>query len=70
MRTKDGCLLFSVNGQNLGVAAVGIPEKIYGVLDLYGQAAEASVVQAEGTCPPSMTCVDTLWHILTTVDTC
>jgi len=58
MRTKDGCLLFSVNGQNLGVAAVGIPEKIYGVLDLYGQAAEASVVQAEGTCPPSMTYVD------------
>ena len=49
IRKADGQLYFTVNGINLGLAASNVPDNVYGVLDLYGQAAEASIVQpAEG----------------------
>lgn len=34
-----------MNGVNLGLAASNVPPNVYGVLDLYGQAAEASIIQ-------------------------
>ena len=45
IRKADGQLYFTVNGVNLGLAASNVPDNVYGVLDLYGQAAEASIVQ-------------------------
>lgn len=38
VRRDDGTLHFSVNGVDQGRAADKVPEKVYGVIDLYGQA--------------------------------
>jgi len=37
-------LHFFVNGIDQGAAASNIPERVYGVIDLYGQAAQATIV--------------------------
>ncbi|XP_055854149.1 neuralized-like protein 4 [Episyrphus balteatus] len=44
VRKDDGTLHFWVNGVDQGAAAINVPEKVYGVIDLYGQAAQASIV--------------------------
>lgn len=44
VRKDDGTLNFWVNGTDQGVAATNVPEKVFGVIDLYGQAAQASIV--------------------------
>ncbi|GAB0091056.1 neuralized E3 ubiquitin protein ligase 4 [Sergentomyia squamirostris] len=44
VRKDDGVLHFYVNGVDQGAAATFVPEKVYGVIDLYGQAAQASIV--------------------------
>lgn len=46
MRKPCGTLHFWVNGIDQGAAATGVPERVYGVIDLYGQAAQASIVDA------------------------
>ncbi|XP_015908035.1 neuralized-like protein 4 [Parasteatoda tepidariorum] len=40
----DGVLRFFVNGIDLGISVSNIPKGVYGVIDLYGQAAKASIV--------------------------
>lgn len=40
VRRDDGTLHFFVNGIDQGPAAEKVPEKVYGVIDLYGQAGE------------------------------
>ncbi|CAB3373695.1 Hypothetical predicted protein [Cloeon dipterum] len=49
MRLADGTLHFYVNGTDQGVAATGVPDAVYGVIDLYGQASRASVVSRRPT---------------------
>nr|NP_648688.2 neuralized E3 ubiquitin protein ligase 4 [Drosophila melanogaster]API64957.1 neuralized E3 ubiquitin protein ligase 4 [Drosophila melanogaster] len=44
VRKDDGTLHFWVNGVDQGPAANNVPERVYGVIDLYGQAAQASIV--------------------------
>ncbi|XP_058464925.1 neuralized-like protein 4 [Malaya genurostris] len=44
VRKDDGTINFWVNGVDQGPAATNVPEKVYGVIDLYGQAAQASIV--------------------------
>ncbi|XP_061386912.1 neuralized-like protein 4 [Musca vetustissima] len=44
VRKDDGTLHFFVNGVDQGPAATNVPERVYGVIDLYGQAAQASIV--------------------------
>lgn len=44
VRKDDGTLHFWVNGVDQGPAATNVPERVYGVIDLYGQAAQASIV--------------------------
>ncbi|KYN07792.1 Neuralized-like protein 4 [Cyphomyrmex costatus] len=44
MRKDNATLHFYVNGADQGVAAMNVPEKVYGVIDLYGQAAQATIV--------------------------
>ncbi|XP_051170351.1 neuralized-like protein 4 [Leptopilina boulardi] len=44
MRKDNSTLHFYVNGADQGAAAMSVPEKIYGVIDLYGQAAQATIV--------------------------
>ncbi|XP_075541254.1 neuralized E3 ubiquitin protein ligase 4 isoform X3 [Dermacentor variabilis] len=48
-RTSEGNLHFYINGVDQGVAAHNVPARVYGVIDLYGQAAQASVVDHSGT---------------------
>ncbi|XP_014472796.1 PREDICTED: neuralized-like protein 4 isoform X2 [Dinoponera quadriceps] len=47
MRKDNGMLHFFVNGADQGMAAMGVPEKVYGVIDLYGQAAQATIVNMD-----------------------
>lgn len=47
LRKDEGTLHFWVNGADQGPAAFNVPEKVYGVIDLYGQAAQASIVDAQ-----------------------
>ncbi|KAK8759132.1 hypothetical protein V5799_003230 [Amblyomma americanum] len=48
-RTSEGNLHFYINGVDQGVAARNVPARVYGVIDLYGQAAQASVVDHSGS---------------------
>lgn len=44
VRKDDGSLHFWVNGIDQGCAATNVPERVYGVIDLYGQSAQASII--------------------------
>lgn len=44
VRRDDGTLHFWVNGVDQGAAAKNVPERVHGVIDLYGQAAQVSIV--------------------------
>lgn len=44
MRKENSTLHFYVNGVDQGTAAIAVPDNIYGVIDLYGQAAQATIV--------------------------
>lgn len=44
VRKDIGTLHFYVNGADQGVAAMNVPERVYGAIDLYGQAAQATIV--------------------------
>ena len=46
MRKDVGALNFFVNGIDQGVAATNVPERVFGVIDLYGQASQATIVQS------------------------
>jgi neuralized-like protein 4 len=47
VRRDDGTLHFFVNGIDQGAAAEKVPEKCYGVIDLYGQAGKFSNLQID-----------------------
>lgn len=44
VRRANGVLHFFVNGQDQGPAAGHVPDRVFGVVDLYGQAAQVSVI--------------------------
>jgi len=48
IRNEDGNLHFYVNGVDQGLATGDVPHTVYGVIDLYGQAAQATIIDAEG----------------------
>ncbi|XP_037089582.1 LOW QUALITY PROTEIN: neuralized-like protein 4, partial [Pollicipes pollicipes] len=50
---EDGRLHFFVNGVDQGVAALGVPRAVYGVVDLYGQAAQVTMVDRGRSPAPS-----------------
>lgn len=39
---------FYVNGIDQGQAATNVPENVFGVVDLYGQAAQATIIDRYG----------------------
>lgn len=43
MTFVKGELKFFLNGKSLGVAAKNIPEKVYGIVDLYGKCAQVTL---------------------------
>ena len=48
VRKDDGTVHFFVNGVDQGPAATSVPADVYGVIDLYGQAAQATIVDNSG----------------------
>lgn len=48
VRKETGTVHFFVNGIDQGAAASNVPENVYGVIDLYGQAAQATIVDQSG----------------------
>lgn len=48
VRREDGTLHFFVNGMTQGPAAWNVPPGVYAVVDLYGQAAQATIVDDMG----------------------
>ena len=44
MRSKEGGLHYTVNGQDQGVAIDSVPPNVFAVIDLYGVCAQASVL--------------------------
>lgn len=48
MRKEDGSLHFFVNGVAQGPAAWNVPPSVYAVVDLYGQAAQATIMDDIG----------------------
>lgn len=51
VRKEDGSLHFFVNGVPQGPAAWNVPPSVYAVVDLYGQAAQATIMDDMGeTC--------------------
>ena len=48
VRKDDGTVHFFVNGVDQGPAATNVPADVYGVIDLYGQAAQATIVDNSG----------------------
>ena len=44
IRKESGVVHFFVNGEDQGPAAAKVPERVYGVIDLYGQAAQATIL--------------------------
>ena len=53
VRKANGVLHFYVNGEDQGPASGHIPSTVYGVVDLYGQAAQVSIVDHSPTTPPT-----------------
>ena len=51
VRRDDGTLHFFVNGAAQGPAAWNVPPNVYAVVDLYGQAAQATIVEDGGEIP-------------------
>uniref|UniRef100_A0A0A9ZGY0 Neuralized-like protein 4 n=3 Tax=Lygus hesperus TaxID=30085 RepID=A0A0A9ZGY0_LYGHE len=49
---EGGSLHFLVNGEDQGEAGTGLPPKLHGVADLYGQATQATIVSHCPTCSP------------------
>jgi len=48
VRNDDGSLHFFVNGVDQGLATSDVPPVVYGVIDLYGQAAQATIIDSSG----------------------
>ena len=46
MRKDDGSLHFFVNNSDLGCAAQGVPANVYGVVDLFGQCAQVTIISS------------------------
>lgn len=45
-------LLFYVNGRCLGVAARDMPPRLFGVIDLYGQCVQVTIMNTVAVRPP------------------
>ncbi|XP_020327091.2 neuralized-like protein 4 isoform X4 [Oncorhynchus kisutch] len=52
VRKEDGSLHFFVNGVAQGPAAWNVPPSVYAVVDLYGQAAQATIMDDMADLPP------------------
>lgn len=57
MRNDDTTLHFFVNGVDQGLASSDVPPSVYGVIDLYGQAAQATIINTAGDASVHVCCL-------------
>ena len=48
VRKETGTVHFFVNGLDQGAAASNVPENVFGVIDLYGRASQATIIDQSG----------------------
>lgn len=48
MRTSNNELVFYVNGESQGVAAVNMPKTLWALVDLYGRCVQVSICPTDG----------------------
>ena len=48
VRKETGTVHFFVNGIDQGAAASNVPENVFGVIDLYGRASQATIIDQNG----------------------
>ena len=48
VRKETGTVHFFVNSIDQGAAASNVPENVYGVIDLYGRASQATIIDQSG----------------------
>ena len=53
VRTREGTLRYTINGEDQGLACENIPPNVHAVVDLYGQCAQVSIVHAAPLPHPS-----------------
>ena len=53
VRTREGTLRYTINGEDQGLACDNIPPNVYAVVDLYGQCAQVSIVHTAPSSHPS-----------------
>ncbi|XP_033095414.1 neuralized-like protein 4 [Anneissia japonica] len=53
MRKENGNLNFYINGEDQGMAVPNVPSKVFAVVDLYGQAAQATILDQSDNDAPS-----------------
>ena len=53
VRTREGTLRYTINGEDQGLACENIPPNVHAVVDLYGQCAQVSIVHAAPLSHPS-----------------
>lgn len=46
-RTHEGNLKFYINGEDMGIAASGIPEMVYAVIDLFGNTVAVNITSSK-----------------------
>lgn len=73
VRKETGVLHFYVNSEDQGPAASNVPERVYGVIDLYGQAAQATIIdvsdfRSPGGLDSTVTSATLYSHIESTAD--
>ena len=56
MRTSGGELHFYVNDKDQGVASQGVPEKVYGVVELHGRALAVSIIDPKSNLQHYLIC--------------
>uniref|UniRef100_A0A8C4R7J4 Neuralized E3 ubiquitin protein ligase 4 n=1 Tax=Eptatretus burgeri TaxID=7764 RepID=A0A8C4R7J4_EPTBU len=50
----DGSLHLIVNGEDLGAATLNVPTNVWGVVDLYGQAVQVTLITCDELLPPPL----------------
>ncbi|KAG1679563.1 Neuralized-like protein 4 [Nymphon striatum] len=62
VRKENGTVHFFVNGVDQGPAATNVPEEVFGVIDLYGQAVQATIVDQSVSSSTMIEATDIRFH--------
>jgi neuralized-like protein 4 len=60
MRKENGNLHFFINGEDMGVCPVEVPQNVFAVIDLYGQCSQVSITRVGDVSLVSSQAIDSL----------